>query len=103
MTGNTPSQRHDILTDFEGVSIIPFLICLYSLGNLDNVFKRREANCAKEDPQLWTATTWLRDHRKELKDYVYDPIRLLISAKDRKYAKVAEATINYATMKVCLP
>ena len=71
-----------------------------SLGNLYNVQRRREAACAKTDAKLWTATTWLREHQREFKAIVYDPIRLLVSAKEPKYAKLAEAAINYTTMKV---
>ncbi|CAD6565919.1 MAG: Structural maintenance of chromosomes protein 5 [Cyphobasidiales sp. Tagirdzhanova-0007] len=75
-----------------------------ALGNLYNVQRRREAACAKTDAKLWTATTWLREHQREFKAIVYDPIRLLVSAKEPKYAKLAEAAINYTTMKtiVCL-
>jgi len=74
------------------------------LAELDNVNKRRDVACARSDQPLWAATQWIRDHRKEFKDTVYDPIRLEINVKDKKYAKVAEAAINYASMKtiICL-
>lgn len=70
------------------------------LAELDNVGKRREVACARSDQNLWTATQWIREHRAEFKDRVYDPIRLEISVKDKKHAKVAEAAISYASMKV---
>lgn len=56
----------------------------------------------REDPKLWAATKWSRANKREFKGQVYDPVRLLVSVKDRRHAKAAEAAINYNTFKTIL-
>lgn len=56
----------------------------------------------KEDQKLWAATKWARSHKQEFKGQVFDPIRLLVSVKDKRHAKLAEAAINYNQFKTIL-
>lgn len=80
----------------------------YSLANrlqaLGNVQRQREELCRAEDVALWTAFDYVRRNRNSFKSKVYDPVRLSVSVKDKRHARVAEAAINYAAMKtiVCL-
>lgn len=71
---------------------------------MNDVQRRREDLCRKEDEALFTALEWTRRNQRVLKCTVYDPIRVLVSVKDKRHARVAEAAINYNFMKtfVCL-
>jgi hypothetical protein len=74
------------------------------LQALNDVQRRREEQCRGQDNNLWLAFNWVRRNRETFKGKVYDPIRILVSVKDKAHARVAEAAINYSTMKtiVCL-
>lgn len=56
----------------------------------------------REDAKLWAGTKWARQNRQQFRGRVFDPVRLLVSVKDKKYAKHAEAAINYGTFKTVL-
>lgn len=82
----------------------PNILYQSRLQDLNNVQLRRIEQCKAEDAQLYTAFDWIRRNQRYLKGTVYDPIRILVSVKDKRYARVAENAINYALMKtiVCL-
>ena len=56
----------------------------------------------REDRELWTATSWIRQNKERFEGVVYEPVRLLVSVKDRRHAKLAEAAINYNAFKTIL-
>lgn len=72
------------------------------LNQLNSFQFRKDEQCQREDGNLWMATRWLRDYKERFHDTVFDPVRLVVGVKDRRHAKLAEAAINYTTMKVSL-
>ncbi|KAL7005936.1 Structural maintenance of chromosomes protein 5 [Cystobasidiomycetes sp. EMM_F5] len=69
------------------------------LNQLNSFQFRKDEQCQREDGNLWMATRWLRDYKERFHDTVFDPVRLVVGVKDRRHAKLAEAAINYTTMK----
>ena len=62
--------------------------------------RRREDLCQKEDLDLWQSISWLRNNESKFAETVYEPARICVNVKERRYAKFAEAAINYTTLKV---
>lgn len=75
-----------------------------SITELNNVKSRRDIQCQREDNALWTGAAWVRNENREgrFKGTVHEPIRLLLTVKDRRHARVAEAAINYQTFKTVI-
>lgn len=71
-----------------------------SLTALQDVTKRRWAQCQREDVNLYVGSTYIRDQRRSFNNHVFYPIRLSVGIKDKRYTKLAEAAINYQVMKV---
>ena len=75
---------------------------LASLAALTRVQDQRENELSIYNMPAYNALKWLRANKGQFKGVVYEPIRLLVSAKDSKLADLAEAPISIAQADVSL-
>lgn len=63
---------------------------------------QRERECAKWDKPTMDAVHWLRNNLDKFKGKVYEPVRLSVTAKDKKFVNLAEGPIHAGAMRVRL-
>lgn len=81
------------------------LIWVCSYAKLNNVSNQREQQLARGsqiEKQCYAALLWFRENKENFKGRAYEPVRLLINAKNTQYADIAEAPITFANSLVRL-
>src|SRR5262249_54053016 len=75
-------------------------IYISSLRELEDIRHRRLEQLRREDPDIYRAVMWLKDHRREFEQHVFDPIVLEVNVRDNSFMSCVEATLG-RHLKVC--
>lgn len=70
------------------------------LKSFQSVQEQRERECTKWDKPTMDAVHWMRNNVDKFRGKVYEPVRLCVTAKDKKFVNLAEGPISVGAFRV---